>query len=130
MGVTTHGFDEWQRILESIPERAPKAFKPVMKRAGVQMRIQWKATWDAIKHPRTHMPHLTKGIGFDDVEENGFDYTVEVGVTSRNRQAFLSKIIEYGTLTSAPHPGGVPALQAEAPRMARAAEKVAADLLE
>lgn len=130
MGVTVRGMDEWLAILESVPERAPRAFIPVMKRAGGNIKDDWKATWRAAVHPNTHIPHLLRGIGYDEPTAKGFNYRVEVGVDPKNRQAFLSKIIEYGTLTSGPHPAGVPALEAEAPRMARWAEKVAQDLLE
>jgi hypothetical protein len=121
---------EWLRDLESLPARAEKAFKPVMKRAGVQIKKDWIARWSAMPH--AHIPHLVKpnAIGFDDPKADDFVYSVEVGVTSPRPQSRLATFIEFGTETSAPHPAGRPALEAEAPKMADAAEQVAADLLD
>jgi len=127
MGVEISGMDEWLRDLESLPERAPEKFKKVISRAGVQMKLDWRGRWQSMPHK--HIPHLVRGIGYD-TKEKGAVYSVEVGVAETSRQAFLAKIIEYGTLTSGPHPGGQPALDAEAPRTAEAAGKAAEDLLE
>jgi len=129
MGVTVHGIDEFIADLEALPETSAKAFRQVVSRGGVQIKQDWKKRWEAIRSPRTHIPHLIRGIGYD-LSETGSTFTATVGVIDTNRQAFLAEIIENGTLTSAPHPGGPPALEAELPRMAAAAEKVAADLLE
>jgi hypothetical protein len=128
MGVSIDGMDEWIADLDTLPERAPKVFRGVMSRAGVQIKLDWKARWEAIRDARSHIPHLPRGIGYDTGESKGV-YTVKVGVDPKNRQAFLAKVIEDGTLTSAPHPGGIPALNAEVPRMERAALKAAEDLL-
>jgi hypothetical protein len=129
MGVKVTGMDEWLRDLETLPERAPKAFSQVVKRGGIQIARDWRARWRAMPHK--HIPHLVyKGIDFDDVEQNGSTFSVEVGIDPKNKQAFLADIIEKGTLTSGPHPGGIPALEAEAPKMAEYALKVAVDLLE
>lgn len=127
MGVKVSGMDEWLRELESLPERAPKAFRQVISRAGVQMKLDWRGRWQSMPHK--HLPHLVRGVGYD-LTEQGWVYSVEVGVDPENRQANLAKVIEYGTLTSGPHPGGQLALDAEAPRMAEYALKVAAELLE
>lgn len=127
MGVEIEGMDDWLRTLETLPERAPKAFRQVASRAGVQMKLDWRSRWQGMPH--RHLKHLVRGIGYD-LTEDGSTFSVEVGVDPTNRQAFLSKIIEYGSLTSGPHPGGQPALDAEAPKMADAALQVAAELLE
>lgn len=129
MGARITGMDEWLHTLESLPERAPKEFRLVVKRGGVQIKKDWQARWNAIKSMPTHIPHLVRGVGFE-TSEKGSTYSVEVGVNPRNKQAFLSKIVEYGTLTSAPHPAGKPSLDAEVPKMERYALKVAGDLLE
>ena len=127
MGVKITGMDEWLRDLETLPERAPKAFRGVASRAGVQMKLDWRGRWQAMPHK--HIPHLVRGIGYD-LTENGPTWSIELGIDPKNRQAFLAEIIERGTLTSGPHPGGIPALEAEAPKMSAAALKVAGDLLE
>ena len=129
MGLKVTGMREWLDILETLPERAPKAFRGVVKRGGVQIKRDWQGRWRAISVEK-HIPHLIRGVGFDDVEEHGSTFSVEVGVDPKNRQAFLSKIITYGTLTSRPHDAGLAALNTEAPKFERAAGKAALDLLE
>lgn len=127
MGVTVRGMAEWLAVLDSLPERAPKAFRPVVSRAGVQMKLDWRGRWQGMPH--AHIPHLVRALGYD-TSERGMVFTVEVGVDARKLQARLASFIEYGTLTNRPHPGGLPALEAETPRMASAAEQVGVDLLE
>lgn len=129
MGATVTGMDAWLRDLQDLPERADKAFVPVMKRAGGNIKDDWSALWTAMPH--RHIPHLVKVGAFSyDVTKNGLTYSVEVGVRTNRIQSRLASFIENGTLTSRPHPGGPPSLEAEAPRMAQWAAKVAADLLE
>jgi hypothetical protein len=130
MGLHVSGMSEWHRVLETLPERAPKAFRDVVKRGGVQMRIDWQRRWREVSHAQGHIPHLIRAVGFDGVDEKGSTFSVEVGVDPKSRQAFLAKIITYGTLTSRPHDAGYEALQAEAPKTEYWAGKVAADLLE
>jgi hypothetical protein len=127
MGVTVTGMDEWLRDLRTLPERAPKTLRDVALQAGRRMTADWRGRWQAMPH--RHIPHLVRGIGLD-LTERGFTFEAEVGIDPMNRQAGLAEIIEYGTLTSGPHPGGIPALEAEAPKMSAAALKVAGDLLE
>ena len=130
MGLHVSGLDQWLNDLRTIPERAPKEFRDVVKHAGVNIKQDWQARWRAISHPRGHIPHLIRAVGFDDVTEHGPNFAVEVGVDPLSRQAFLSDIITYGTLTSRPHDAGRAALEAEIPKMERFALKVAGDLLE
>jgi hypothetical protein len=128
LGSSVSGMDEWLRDLRTLPERAPKAFRGVMSRAGVQIKLDWKRRWSEVTHPQGHIPHLIRGIGYD-LSETTTRFRVTVGVASNNRQAFLSKILEYGTLTSAPHPAGQLSLDAEVPKMEKAVGQVAEDLL-
>jgi hypothetical protein len=37
VGLTVNGMDDWLADLRSLPERAPKAFRAVVSRAGVQI---------------------------------------------------------------------------------------------
>lgn len=127
MGVKITGMDEWIRDLDTLPERAPKKFKGVISRAGVQIKLDWRGRWQSMPHK--HIPHLVRGIGYD-TSEKGNTFSVEVGVDPKNRQAFLAKIITYGTLTSGPHNAGQDALDTEVPKMERAALDVAVELLD
>ena len=127
MGVKITGMDEWIADLDSLPERAPKAFRGVISRAGVQIKKDWRGRWQSMPHK--HIPHLVRGVGYD-TSQRGNTYSVEVGVDPKNRQAFLAKIITYGTLTSGPHDAGQAALDTETPKMEKAALDVAVELLD
>lgn len=128
MGVSVSGMDEWLDDLKTLPERAAKEFRQVTSKAGLNIKTDWRHRWTTMSH--RHIPHLVpRSIGYD-LSEDGMTFSVEVGVAEANLQAFLAEIITYGTLTSGPHDAGTPALETEAPKMAAAAEKVAADLLD
>lgn len=127
MGVQVRGMQEWLETLRTLPERAPEKFKPIMSKAGFNMKDDWKAQWQGMPH--AHIPHLVRNIGYD-TSQTKYTYSVEVGVTPGRLQSRLASFIEYGTLTSGPHPAGMPALQREAPKMADYAERVAAELLQ
>jgi hypothetical protein len=129
MGAHVTGMDSWLRDLQTLPERADKKFIPVMKRAGGNIKDDWAARWLAMPH--AHIPHLTRKSAFSyDTDKKGTTYSVEVGVRSDRLQARIATFIEFGSPTSRPHPGGMPALEAEAPKMAEWAAKVATELLE
>ena len=129
MGVHAEGLDEWIAVLDSLPQRADRAFIPVMKRAGGNIKDDWSARWTAMPH--SHIPHLVRVSALSyDTDKVGWTYSVEVGVRAERLQARLASFIEFGTLTSGPHPAGQPALEAEVPNMEYWAAKVAGDLLE
>jgi hypothetical protein len=122
--------DSWRRDLQTLPERAEKAIKPVMSRAGVQIKLDWKRRWTEAGSPTVgHIPHLIRSLGYD-LSQKGTLFAVTVGVASNRPQSRLASFIEYGTLTSAPHPAGQESLDAEVPKFLAAMSKVAHDLLE
>lgn len=130
MGMRVQGMDSWQRDLSTLPERAEKAIKPVMSRAGVQIKLDWKRRWTAAGSPTVgHIPHLIRAVGYD-LSQKGWVFKVVIGVNPSHMQSRLASFIEYGTLTSAPHPAGQESLDAEVPKFLAAMEKVAQDLLE
>lgn len=126
MGVRIHGLDELIKDLELLPERAVKAFTDVMGHAGSSIKKDWRARW--VTMPHEHIPHLVKLISYS-TDRKRFTFSVEVGITKGRWQSRLASFIEYGTLTSGPHPGGLPALEAETPKMGAAAQQVVMDLL-
>jgi hypothetical protein len=129
MGTRITGMDEWLNALKTLPARAPEKFKAVMGQGGNNIKKDWSARWTAMPHE--HLPHLVKLSSFQyEVTQHGNTYSVDVGVKGHGLQTRLASFIEYGTLTSRPHPGGQPALEAEAPRTAEWAQKAAEDLLD
>ena len=128
MGVHVEGMREWLLTLDELPEKAKKAFNEVMLHAGLNIKDDWTARWKSMPH--AHIPHLVRLINSENPTNDGFKFSVVVGVLEHRPQSRFASFIEYGTLTSGPHPGGLPSLEAEAPRMAEYAAKVAQDLLE
>ena len=127
MGLTKTGIYEWIHDLETLPERGPEEFKKVMGKAGMNIKRDWKKGWQAISQAG-HIPHLIRNIKYD-VTQKGNTFSVEVQPRPGALQTGLASLIELGTLTSAPHPAGQAALDAELPRMQAYAAKVAEDLL-
>lgn len=89
----------------------------VIKRGAVNVK------YDARKLVRSsagtsHPKWYPSSIDFD-LEDGGL--AAEIGPsTGLGKQAFLGKILEYGTATNAPHPHMNPALEREEPRLADA----------
>ena len=128
MGVRITGMDEWREILETLPERAKDKFGRIMGQAGLNIKKDWSARWSAMPHE--HLPHLVRLSSFGyEVDERNFTFSVNVGVKSGRLQTRLASFIEFGTLTSRPHPAGEPALHAEVPRAIPYIEKAAEELL-
>lgn len=75
---------------------------------------------------RAHAKHYASSITFD-VLPGGL--AAEIGPTIGYRQAFLGKILEFGTATSAPHPHMVPAAEQEQGRLAEGVLVAAMDAL-
>lgn len=128
MGTKTRGFDSLIRDLQTLPERAAETFPRVLGQGGLQIKKDWQARWRIVQ-VHGHIPHLIRGVGYD-VTERTTSWSVEVGVATRNRQAFLAKVITYGTLTSAPHDAGLAAMDVEDPKFVRAVGEAAVELLD
>lgn len=127
MGLHVQGMNEWLADLRTLPERLPTAVKPVMSRAGVQIKLDWKRRWTEMPH--SHIPHLIRAIGYD-LSDNGVKFKTTVGVAAGRLQSRLASFIEYGTPTSGPHPAGQKSLDVETPKWLAALSKVGQDLLE
>lgn len=63
---------------------------------------------------RRHPKWYASSIDFD-LDENGL--AAEIGPKLGKKQAFLGKVLEYGSATSPPHPHMNPAADEEEPRM-------------
>lgn len=104
----------------------PESVKVITK-AAVNIKGSWRRAWHGIRHA----PRIGSSISFDDVAEDddgaiGTEIGPEDGPVL---QGFLGPIIEFGGLHSAPHPGGMPALAKEEPRLTAAAEALLERLL-
>ena len=123
--VTVHGLDDLEHDIDVALETGLDQFERVMGKAGSNMKRDWVARWTG----HAHIPHLPRAISYD-VTRVGTKIDLEVGVEPRRRQGPLAHIIEFGTPGhNAPIPGGLPALQAEEPRLADNLAKLAEKLL-
>jgi len=129
MGVTVVGLDELLHDWETLQERADKEFPKVVHRGASNIKRDWRASWDAIKHEPTSIPHLVHGIGYD-TDFRSPHWSAEIGVAETNSQAPLAHLIEFGSVNNPPYPGGRTALSVEEPRFFKAVEDVAAKLLD
>lgn len=129
MAVRIHGMRELIADLESLPERAEKDLPKVVSRGALNIKTEWRAAWDGLKHPPTHIPHLVSGIGYD-TSGKAPVWEAGIGVHPENSQAALAHLVEYGSVNNAPHPAGLHALDAEEPRFVQAVGEVAEQLLD
>ncbi len=104
---------------------APKETRAVVSRGGLNIKKDWRKRWSRMPHIRL----LVVGIGYD-ITQTNVAVSATVGVDAGNAQAPIGHIIEYGSPTSAPIPGGLAALAAEEPRFVSELQKLAAGLLE
>jgi hypothetical protein len=130
MGVRVTGFDELLADLESLPARAAPAFRRVVAKGAVNIKMSWRRRWSPIARAPHNAPHLARGVGYDTSERGGVHFEAEIGVHPANPQAPLAHFPEFGSVRNAPTPGGAPALDEEEPRFVRAVAEVAEELLD
>lgn len=122
IGIDTHELDELIDDFDALPQRIVAGARRRVERGAVNIKREWKRRWEG----HDHIPHLPNAISYD-VHDDGERFTAEVGPDKEKRQGPLGNIIEFGTVNSAPIPGGSPALDEEEPRfvntMADLAEK-------
>lgn len=125
MGVRVTGMRELIVDLESLPERAAEEFPKIVSKGALNIKTDWRARWDAVKHAPSHIPHMVGGVGYD-TDNAPPVWSATIGVAESNSQSPLAHLLEYGSIKNAPHPAGQESLDAEAPRL----EKAVADLAE
>ena len=92
--------------------------KKVVSKGALNVKTEWRRRWRGI----AHAPRLPLSISYD-ITEAADMIVAEIGpVDGPALQGFLGAIIEFGGAHNAPHPGGLPALQAEEPRFAAACD--------
>lgn len=96
-------------------ERVKSAARAAIKRGAVNIKRDSRSRIISAVG-QAHAKHYAAAITFD-LENQGL--TAEIGPQIGRPQAFLGKILEYGTATSGAHPHMVPALEAEKPKLER-----------
>lgn len=109
------GLDDWREDWAHGHDELDENIRKVVSRGAVQIKKAWAARWTGYDH----IPHLPRAINYDlDATPGGWE--AEIGPDKNRKQGPLGSIVEFGTVHNAPIPGGVPALDAEAPRFEKA----------
>lgn len=125
MSAEVTGGREWLATLDEAIRIAPDQTARVVGKGSLNVKKAWQKRWRG--HPR--IKGIPYTIGYD-VTSNGVGAAGEIGPDlDRGGQAPLSHIIELGSPTSAPIPGGLPSLEEEAPRFEQALADMAVKLL-
>jgi len=104
----------------------PEQIRKVVGRGALQIKKDWQRRWSGL----SYVPALPYAVSYDTkpLSDGG---SAEIGPDKAKRQGPLGWIIENGAPGhSGPHPAGLPALDAEAPRFERAMGDLAAKVLE
>jgi hypothetical protein len=110
--------------LDDATAQALPEVRKVVQRGALQIKTNWARRWSG--HP--HYPSLGAAVSYDS-DQTPAAVEAEIGPDKERRQGALGNLIEYGSVNSAPNPGGLPALAAEEPRFAAALEDLAERLV-
>lgn len=118
------GLNEFVVELDVATSRMLPEVAAVVGKGCGNIKKDWKQTWSGFKH----LKGLPWTISYDVFYWPG-KVIGEVGPMIGRGQGSLGGVAEFGTPTSAPHPGGAPALDAEAPKFEAALLALTAKLL-
>lgn len=121
--VSTLGLHELAADLARAERRAPLAARAAIEAGARDVQRSWRRAWSGI-HPSA----LAASVTFD-VRPGLGSIQAEIGPDKSLPAGALGNIIEFGTSKNAPIPGGLPALDAQAPRLERALGEAGEKLL-
>ncbi|HTI26183.1 MAG TPA: hypothetical protein VL652_34660 [Kutzneria sp.] len=124
ISVTVEGVDRLLASLTKAQSRALPVVEAVVAKGALNIKQDWARRWTGLRHA----PALPRAISYDLYHLPG-SVRAEIGPDKARRQGALGNIIEFGTPKNAPRPGGLPALQSEAPKTEAALARLAGDLL-
>jgi hypothetical protein len=110
-GVRVVGLDKLILEFDLASAQTIAGVEAVVGKGCLNIKRDWQSRWKGFKH----VPALPYAISYDVFTTPGH-IQGEVGPDINKRQGALGGFIEFGSDTSAPHPGGAPALDAEMPR--------------
>lgn len=125
-GMQTVGFVEWRDDMDKLPSRAMAEGKKIVGQGCNNIKKDWRARWTG----HAHIPHLPYAISYDVTVPRTNYIHGAAGPDLNKKQGPLGGIIEFGTINSAPIPGGLPAFEAESPRFLKFVEDMIPKLLE
>lgn len=110
--VKVTGLNEFVLELDAATSRMIPEATAVVSKGCLNIKQDWARAWSSMGK---HLPMLGRSVSYDVAVLPG-RILGEVGPDLNRRQGPLGGVAEFGTPTSAPHPGGAPALDAEAPK--------------
>lgn len=121
------GLDGLAADLERAAREAPEEVRKDTQVSAGRIKRDWQATWSG--HPKIRM--LPGTITYD-TDRTADKVAAEIGPERGRPGAALANLIEYefGSVHSAPIPGGGPALERERPRWERSLGDTEVRLLE
>ena len=111
--------------LGAVPAQVAPEVRKVVAKGALNIKQDWAKRWAGL----SHAPALASAVNYD-VKAGPGGAEAEIGPDKSRRQGALGNLIEFGSINNAPHPGGGPALAAEAPKFEKALADVLGDLVE
>lgn len=111
-------------LFAQVPGKAVALARPVVQKGALNIKNDWRRAWSGLDSA----PYLASAVTYD-ITDAGSLVTAEIGPDKSLPQGALGNLLEFGSVNNAPHPGGLPAAQAEEPRFAEAAERLAIEAL-
>lgn len=104
--------------------KANLAVRPVVQKGALNIKKGWQSRWSGL----AHAPAVDESVTYDTkITASGFE--AEIGPDKDRRQGALGNLLEFGSIKNAPIPGGVPAMDEEAPKFEAALSKLLDDVL-
>jgi hypothetical protein len=99
-------------------DRVPGELRDEVVKVGEKGALNIKRDWARAWSGHTYIGPLSRAISYDR-RVKGASIEWEIGPDKGRAQGPLGNVIEFGTVNNAPIPGGLPALDREAPRTER-----------
>lgn len=118
----SNGLNRLAAELAHAADIAPEDVRKVVQKGALNIKNDWRSRWAGLKH----LPAVPYSITYD-TTITGFHIEAQIGPEHGRNQANMAHFLEneYGSIHSAPRPGGAPALEAERPKYERELEALA-----
>jgi hypothetical protein len=127
VGAKSEGLKELAADLQKAADEVEERGKRIVGQGCLNIKRQAQRTIRAASH-RGYLPHYPRSISYD-VTSSAGGIVGEVGPDRAKLQGGLGRILEFGTVNSAPIPHLNPALDAELPRFEHYVAELGASLI-
>jgi len=116
--------DAYIAELGKVPKDLHDEVVKVGEKGALNIKKDWARAWSG----HAYIGPLSRSVSYDR-RFRGSEIEWEIGPDKGRAQGPLGNIIEFGTVNNAPIPGGLPALDREAPRTERYLSEVLGQVL-